>query len=113
LGLGTARASALSVIVFAVPLGIGRLAEIEQVRAPTMTRLVDRLEAAGLVQRIRDPKDRRNVGVHATPAGRRILEGGRARRVGVLATAMRSLPAGDLRALERSAAILESLTLEY
>ena len=38
-------------------------------RASDTTRLVDRLEAAGLAERLRDPSDRRVVLVRATPAG--------------------------------------------
>ena len=106
IGLGTARSSALSVIVFGGAKTITELASIEQVRAPTMTRLVDRLESAGLVKRTRPPGDRRKVVVEATSAGRRILEQGRAARVNALAADLADLPAGELDVLERAARIL-------
>src|ERR671922_1353100 len=76
LGLGTARASALSVVAFGGPTTITRLAELEQVRAPTMTRIVDRLQRDGLVTRERDPEDGRRVLVTATAKGLRVMEAG-------------------------------------
>src|ERR1044071_1953885 len=60
------RASALSVLVFGGPVPIGRLAEIEQVSAPAITKTVTALEDAGLVRRVRHPTDRRVVLVEAT-----------------------------------------------
>src|SRR2546422_9419733 len=51
IGLSGPRASALSVIVFRGPIAMGALAEAEQVRPPTITRLVASLERGGLVRR--------------------------------------------------------------
>src|SRR5215212_1271823 len=68
-GLGGPALSALSVIVFAGPITLGKLAEAERVRPPTMTRTVQGLEAAGLVRREQDADDKRIVNVHATPRG--------------------------------------------
>ncbi|HEX9815503.1 MAG TPA: MarR family transcriptional regulator [Candidatus Thermoplasmatota archaeon] len=106
MGLGTARSSALSVLVFGGSKSMTALAEIEQVRAPTMTRLVDRLEAAGLVSRTRPPGDRRTVIVAATPAGRRVLEQGRALRIKALAADLDRVTGVELRTLDRAAKIL-------
>ena len=54
-GLSAPRLSALSVVVFAGPITLGALAAAEQVRPPTMTRLVQALEAEGLVERLAAP----------------------------------------------------------
>src|SRR5438132_2341821 len=81
IGLTGPRASALSVIVFRGPIAMGALAEAEQVRRPTITRLVDGLERRGLVRRVNDPADGRVQLVEATAAGTRLLQKGRARRV--------------------------------
>jgi DNA-binding MarR family transcriptional regulator len=43
-------------------------------RMPDMTRLLDRMEAAGLVSRSRDAADRRLVTTRITAEGRRVLE---------------------------------------
>src|SRR2546427_13059204 len=58
-GLSGPRLSALSVVVFAGPIAMSALAAAEQVRPPTMTRLVAELERRGLVERARSPADRR------------------------------------------------------
>lgn len=109
-GLTAPRLSVLSVLVFG---GGGRtvteLAQAEQVRPPTMTRLVQGLEADGLVRRERDPSDARVVRVHATARGKRLLREGRARRVALLADALAELPATDRRKLEGAAEVLERM----
>lgn len=43
-------------------------------RFANVTRLVDRLEAQGLIKRVADPKDRRVSRVVITPKGRRLME---------------------------------------
>ena len=108
-GLSAPRLSALSVIVFRGPLTLSALATAEQVRPPTITRLVQALERDGLVERLPDPADRRITRVRATPAGRRVLHAGRRRRVRRLAAAVAALPAADRRLLHRAAAVLERL----
>jgi DNA-binding MarR family transcriptional regulator len=108
-GLTAPRLSALSVIVFGGPLTLGALAAAEQVRPPTMTRLVAALERDGLVTREQDPNDRRQILLRATPAGRRLLEEGRARRTASLARRLASLPPSDLAGLARAADLLERL----
>src|SRR5689334_3035429 len=65
-GWSPARLSALSVVVFAGPVTMTRLAAAEQVAAPTMTRLLAGLERDGLVERERDADDRRVVWFHPT-----------------------------------------------
>lgn len=107
MGLTAPLASALSVIVFGGPLSLGALATAEQVRPPSITRIVRELEARGLVVREATPQDRRVQRVRATAKGRRVLEAGRARRVASLATALAALPPAELAALEHAAAILE------
>lgn len=110
-GLSAPRLSALSVIVFAGPLTLGELAEAEQIRPPTISRLVQGLESDGLVERIPDPTDRRVHRVRATRRGRSLLEAGRARRVETLARDLAALPATDLDTLARAAELLEDLAL--
>ena len=86
---------------------LGQLAAAEQVRPPTITRLVAGLEADGLVTRETDPADRRVVHVAATARGAKLLREGRARRVASLAQALRGLEPAERRALERAVPILE------
>jgi DNA-binding MarR family transcriptional regulator len=100
------RASLLSVVVFAGPQPVTRLAEIEQVSPPAITKLVTALEADGLVSRERAPRDRRLVLVSATPAGRHVLEQGRAARVRAVADLLDGVPADDLVTLREAAHII-------
>src|SRR3954471_3979283 len=72
-GLPAPQLSALSVIVFGGPITLGALAAAEQVRPPTITKLVATLEAARLVERESDPDDRRVSRVKATARGTRLL----------------------------------------
>src|SRR2546430_7751897 len=71
MGLTAPRASALSVLVFRGPVTMSALADAEQVRRPTMTRLVDGLERRGLVRRGSHAEDGRVPPVDATAAGKR------------------------------------------
>lgn len=106
-GVGPARLSALSVLVFAGPLRLTELARIEQVKPPTMTKLIAGLEAQRLVRRRHDVEDARAVRLEATARGTRLLEEGRRRRVERLASALQSLASDELDVLARAAAIIE------
>jgi DNA-binding MarR family transcriptional regulator len=106
-GLSGPRLSALSVVVFAGPLTLGELASAEQVRPPTMTRLVRALEARELVIREPDEHDGRVVRLRATAKGRTLMAEGRARRVRALARELERLDAEELVALREGAAAIE------
>ena len=108
-GLTAPRLSALSVIVFRGPITLGELAKAEQVRPPTISRLVRALETDGLVRREVDPTDRRIQRVEATASGARLLHQGRARRVAVIAESLKALPASERRLVKSAAAILEQV----
>ncbi len=106
-GLTAPRLSALSVLVFGGPRSLGELAAAEQVRPPTMSRIVDALASAALVSRDPDPTDRRGVRVIATETGSALLLAGRARRVAALEARLAPLTAEERQALQRGVEILE------
>jgi DNA-binding MarR family transcriptional regulator len=106
-GLPAPQLSALSVIVFGGPITLGALATAEQVRPPTITKLVATLEASGLVEREADADDRRIVRVKATPRGAKLLQEGRQRRVASLADALGKLSAADRAKLAQALPVLE------
>ncbi len=80
LGVPPAQLSALSVVVFGGKQSLSDLAHAEQVRPPTMSRIVDALVRDGLVKREIDKRDRRSVVISATDKGVRIMHEGRSRR---------------------------------
>ena len=93
-------------LVFAGPLPVGRLAELERVSPPAITKTVALLESAGLALRTRSELDRRVVLVSATPAGRRLLERGRAARVRAVAALFASASGAELATLRRAAELI-------
>ncbi len=56
------------------PIAIGALTQIVFINNSTVTGIIDRLERRNLVQRVRISKDRRQVHVEITQAGRNFLE---------------------------------------
>ncbi|MFI4974551.1 MAG: MarR family winged helix-turn-helix transcriptional regulator [Caulobacterales bacterium] len=75
MGLSLARHRALSVIASMEPCGMTQLAEFSAVDRTTMTRTVDHLVAAGLVERTVPTRDRRQVLLTLTPSGREAIRG--------------------------------------
>jgi len=108
-GLTGPRASALSVLVFGGPMTLGALAAAEQVRPPTMTRLVTALERKGLVVREASPTDARATLVRATHRGMLLLQEGRGRRIARLQAALQDLSTRELAMLRDATAVLEDV----
>jgi DNA-binding MarR family transcriptional regulator len=101
--------SALSVIVYGGPITLGALASAEQVRPPTMTRLIAAMEDGGLIARETDKDDRRLVRIRATAKGKRILEEGRDRRIAVIGEALSTLPDADVQAIAAALDAIEKV----
>jgi DNA-binding MarR family transcriptional regulator len=112
-GVGPAQLSALSVLVFAGPRTLGELAAAEQVKPPTMSRIVAGLKRSRLVEITRDPVDARRMHIRPTAKGTRLLQQGRQRRIEYLAEHLGSLTAGDLAQLVAAADILEKLLRDW
>jgi DNA-binding MarR family transcriptional regulator len=106
-GVPPARLSALSVLVFGGPRTLGELAAAEQVRPPTMTRIVQALEQDGLVRRERDANDGRIHRLRATAKGRRVMEQGRARRIASLAALFDELSPDEVAHVRAAAELVE------
>ena len=107
-GVGPAQLSALSVLVFGGPRSPGELADAEQVRPPTMSRIVSGLDRAGLLRR-RKTEDGRRVRLEASAKGRKILEEGRKRRVQSLAKALAVLSVEEQRKLGELVEVLQQI----
>ena len=113
MGEGPARLSALSVLVFGGPMTLGQLAAAEQVKPPTITRIVKGLEHSGWVRRSPDSKDARRARVRATAKGVRLLQRGRRMRIEYLARQLKTLRERDLSALNDAVGILESVLRDW
>jgi DNA-binding MarR family transcriptional regulator len=107
MGEGPARLSALSVLVFGGPMSLGQLAAAEQVKPPTMTRIVTGLEKAKLAERVSDPADARRLQIRATPRGVRLMQRGRRARIEYLARHLRTLSQNELATMGEAVAILQ------
>ena len=108
-----ARLSALSVLVFGGPMTLGQLAAAEQVKPPTMTRIVNGLERSGLAQRVTDPKDARRIRIRATGKGERLLQAARKRRIEYLAGHLEALKQDDLGAVGQAVRIIERVLTDW
>jgi len=104
---GPARLSALSVLVFGGPMALGQLAATEQVKAPTMSRIVAGLKRSGLAKIKTDTKDGRRIRVTATPKGERLLQQARTRRVRLVAETLSGLKDSEMDTLLRAAELIE------
>jgi len=106
LPLSISQTRALSNLNDQGPLRISALAASQRCAQPSMTALVDRLEAAGLVQRSPDPADARAVLVSLTEAGREQLAVAADAMAEVLAVQLAALDADERAALSSGLAVL-------
>lgn len=104
--LERARRKLLSAIGAAEPATLGQIAAAVRRGAPAVSRSVDTLVRAGLVERTQDPDNRRRLALRLTSKGREQLAdrpaGGSA-----LMVKLERLAHSELRAVERAIEILE------
>jgi DNA-binding MarR family transcriptional regulator len=107
----TARQATLLWLVKRSPgLSLAELAAEEGISPPAMSGHVDRLERAGLLERVRATDDRRRVGLELTERGAKLLRSVRARRTTWLARRLQTLEPEKLEAVEAAIpALLELL----
>ncbi len=108
-GEGPARLSALSVLVFGGCKTLGELAAAEQVKPPTMSRIVAGLARSRLVTITDDAQDARRMQIRATAKGARLIQKGRELRINYLASHLGSLTPEELAKLGEAVAILKRL----
>jgi DNA-binding MarR family transcriptional regulator len=107
LGITSIQASLLGAIQRSPSLGLSELAAQEHISAPTLVTHINKLEAAGFVERTRsNPNDRRRVDLYVTPAGSQIIQTVRERRNAWLSTRLEAL---EPEALAAIAAAIEPL----
>lgn len=106
-GIRPARLSALATLATDGPTTLGGLARRERVTPPSMTRMVQALEADGLVERLPSATDGRQVGVRITPAGERLLAQRGQARADAVAGWLRPLEEDQLRVVDAAVMLLE------
>lgn len=109
-GLTPTQLAALATLARSGPMAVGTLAEVEQIGAPTATKIVDKLHTAGLVERAVDPEDRRVTRLSVSDAGHDLLAATRARKTAWLTTRLADLSPAELATLADAASLLERLT---
>ena len=112
-GEGPARLSALSVLVFGGPKTLGELAAAEQVKPPTMSRMVAGLARDKLVEIASDSSDARRMRIRATEKGKAILQKGRERRIEYLAVHLDLLTPEELQSVSDAVEILGRILRDW
>jgi DNA-binding MarR family transcriptional regulator len=108
-GLTPSQLSALAAVQHEGPLTLGALADHERVAPPTVTRVVTKLEADGLVRRTADTDDRRVARVSTTPEGDALLAELRKRKNAWLAARLAELDTDQRTRLAAALDVLELL----
>jgi DNA-binding MarR family transcriptional regulator len=110
--LSPSQAAALTTVAAYGPLTPSEVAQRERIQRPTATRVLARLEEAGLLERAGDPADRRSSLISATAEGRALLAAQRDRKDAFLARRLDRLTPDELATLERAATLLERILEE-
>jgi DNA-binding MarR family transcriptional regulator len=105
--LSPSLTAALATVERHGPLTPSELASRERIQRPTVTRVLARLEEAGLIQRTADLYDRRSSLVAITAAGKELLAELRTRKTAFLAARLETLEPEERATLEQAADILE------
>jgi DNA-binding MarR family transcriptional regulator len=100
LGITSRQATLLWLVKRRPGLSLAELAAEEGISPPAMSGHVDRLERAGLLERVRSSDDRRRVGLRLTDEGERLMRRVRARRTTWLADRLRTLEPEALESIE-------------
>jgi DNA-binding MarR family transcriptional regulator len=111
-GLSPSQLSALAVIENHGRLTLGALAEQERVAPPSITKIVAKLEADGLVVRTTDAADRRVTWIELSARGTALLEESRRRKTAWLAGRIETLDAGERQRLDAALDVLDALVAD-
>ncbi|WP_431987273.1 MarR family winged helix-turn-helix transcriptional regulator [Streptomyces griseoflavus] len=102
LRLSTHQLRALLVLEAATELNLTALADRLGIGPPTASRLCDRLEAAGMLERSLHPERRREVRLSLTAQGHRVLDDVAARRARALAAVLAGMEPAERSALRHA-----------
>lgn len=100
LGISGGQAALLGTIRAHPELSVRELAAREGMSAPALSGYVDRMQAAGWLERERDPLDGRRVRLRLTRNGKRAVRSLRSRRTAWLAARLDGLSEAELEAID-------------
>jgi DNA-binding MarR family transcriptional regulator len=109
LGVTARQATLLWLVKRSPGLSLAELAAEEGISPPALSGHVDRLERAGLLERVRSTEDRRRVGLRLTDEGVKLMRRIRARRTTWLATRLEGLDPAELTAIDAAIPALRAL----
>jgi len=109
LGITARQATLLWLVKQSPGLSLAELAAEEGISPPALSGHVDRLERAGLIERVRSSEDRRRVGLRLTEEGARLLKRVRARRTTWLTDRLGALEPVELEAIGQAIPALQRL----
>ncbi len=109
LGITARQATLLWLVKQSPGLSLAELAAEEGISPPALSGHVDRLERAGLIERVRSSEDRRRVGLRLTDEGARLLKRVRARRTTWLTDRLGALEPAELEAIGHAIPALQRL----
>jgi DNA-binding MarR family transcriptional regulator len=112
LGVTTRQATLLWLVKRSPGLSLAELAAEEGISPPALSGHVDRLERAGLIERVRSTEDRRRVGLALTEEGVKLLRRIRARRTTWLATRLNELDQSEQDAIAAALPALRQLLVD-
>jgi DNA-binding MarR family transcriptional regulator len=108
-GLTPSQASVLGLIVARGPISLSDLGELEGLNPTMLSRVVSRLQAMDLIERIPDPADLRSASVVSAAAGRKVDRQVKARRAVAVSRCLELMPAENVAALTDALPALEEL----
>jgi DNA-binding MarR family transcriptional regulator len=103
------QASAMPVIIYSSGITPSVLADLEQVRRPVITRLVDELASRRLVRRGPHPTDNRGSVLTATVEGLALWEAGQLRKIAPLTDRIKGLGPQERRRFEEAMPLLRRI----
>jgi DNA-binding MarR family transcriptional regulator len=109
LGVTARQATLLWLVKRSPGLSLAELAAEEGISPPALSGYVDRLERAGLLERVRSTEDRRRVGLRLTDEGVKLMRRIRARRTTWLAERLHGLEPAELEAIGAALPALQRL----
>jgi DNA-binding MarR family transcriptional regulator len=109
LGVTARQATLLWLVKRSPGLSLAELAAEEGISPPALSGYIDRLERAGLLERVRSTEDRRRVGLRLTDEGAKLMRRIRARRTTWLAERLQHLEPRELEAIAHAVPALQLL----